>query len=270
MSIKEKFKVIITDLDGTLLNNNHQVSEYTKTVFRKLSDENYLIIVATGRHHLDAMPLLKDLGCPYYLVTSNGGRIHSPEKELLYSFDIKSESIKSVLDLGIDSEYTTVLFQENSWLSNKVNEKLNSFQEEMNYPNEIVDFDTVTDLSAIKIFFTHDHHHKLQELKDRIMVDHSDEFHYAFSLPFCLEFMDKSVDKSFAIAKILDIENHSFDEAVAFGDGFNDEKMLVAAGKSLIMENAVESFKSKLPQMEVISSNEKDGVARYLSALLLS
>jgi len=270
MSIKEKFKVIITDLDGTLLNNNHQVSDYTKAVFRKLSDQNYLIIVATGRHHLDAMPLLKNLGCPFYLVTSNGGRIHSPEKELLFSFDIKSESIKSILDLEIDPDYTTVLFQENVWLSNKVNEKLNSFQEEMNYPNKIVDFERVHDLSAIKLFFTHDHHHKLLELKDRIMKDHSEEFHYAFSLPFCLEFMDKSVDKSVAIARILEKEERSFEESIAFGDGFNDERMLVAAGKSLIMENAVESFKNKLPQIEVISSNEKDGVARYLSALLLS
>jgi Cof subfamily protein (haloacid dehalogenase superfamily) len=270
MSLKQKVKVVITDLDGTLLNNNHQVSEYTKTVFRKLSDANYLIIVATGRHHLDAMPLLKDLGCPYYLVTSNGGRIHSPEKELLYSFDIKSESIKSILDLGIDPEYTTVLFQENSWLSNKVNEKLNSFQEEMNYPNEIVDFYTVDDLSAIKIFFTHDQHHKLQELKDRIMVDHSDEFHFAFSLPFCLEFMDKSVDKSVAISKILEIENHTFEETIAFGDGFNDEKMLLSAGKALIMVNAVESLKNKLPHIEVISSNEEDGVAKYLVQEILN
>jgi len=265
MSMKERFKVIITDLDGTLLNNNHQVSEFTKTVFRKLSEENYLIIVATGRHHLDAIPLLKNLGCPFYLVTSNGGRIHSPEKDLLFSFDIKSESIKSILDLDIGPEFTTVLFQENVWLSNKVNEKLNSFQEEMNYPNEIVDFENVTDLSAIKLFFTHDQHHKLQELKDRIMEDHSDEFHYAFSLPFCLEFMDKSVDKSFAIAKILAIENYSFDEAIAFGDGFNDEKMLLSAGKSLIMQNAVESLKTKLPHIEVISSNDKDGVAKYLA-----
>ena len=139
----------------------------------------------------------------------------------------------------------------------------------MNYPFEIVDFKTVDDLSAIKLFFTHNDHHKLVELKDKIMKDHSDEFHYAFSLPFCLEFMDKSVDKSVAILKILEIENHTFEQSIAFGDGFNDERMLIAAGKSLIMENAVESLKTKLPQLEVISSNENDGVAKYLSALLL-
>ena len=265
MSLKERFKVIISDLDGTLLNNQHQISEYTKTVFQQLYDENHLIIVATGRHHRDAMPLLEDLGCPVYLVTSNGARIHSPTKELIYSFDIKSDAIKSILALDIGSEFTTVLFKEKVWQSNKVNEKLNSFQTVMNYPNEIVDYNELEDLSAIKLFFTHNDHHKLVELKEEIMKDHSDAFHAAFSLPFCLEFMDKSVDKSVAIAKILEIENHTFEKSIAFGDGFNDERMLISAGKALIMENAVESFKNKLPHLEVITSNDEDGVAKYLA-----
>ena len=270
MIAKQKFKVIISDLDGTLLNNEHQISEYTKTVFKQLHAKKYLIIVATGRHHLDAMPLLDDLGCPFYLVTSNGARIHSPTKELIFSFDISSDAIKSILNLDINPEFTTVLFKEKVWQTNKENKKLNSFQTVMNYPFEIIDFRTAKDLSAIKLFFTHDDHHKLVELKDEIMKNHSDEFHSAFSLPFCLEFMDKSVDKSVAISKILEIENRTFEESIAFGDGFNDERMLISAGKSLIMENAVESLKSKLPSLEVIFSNENDGVAKYLSALLLS
>ncbi len=264
MSIKERFKVIISDLDGTLLNNEHQISDYTRTVFQQLHNEKYLIIVATGRHHLDAMPLLEDLGCPFYLVTSNGARIHSPTKELIYSFDIKSEAIKSILDLDIDPEFTTVLFKEKVWQTNRENKKLNSFQTVMNYPFEIVDFKTVEDLSAIKLFFTHNDHHKLLELRDEIMKDHSDEFHSAFSLPFCLEFMDKSVDKSVAVLKILDIENYTYEESISFGDGFNDEGMLFAARKGLIMDNAVESLKNKLSHLEVIASNDNDGVAKYL------
>ncbi|HQK39917.1 MAG TPA: Cof-type HAD-IIB family hydrolase [Flavobacterium alvei] len=265
-----KIKVIVSDLDGTLLNNKHQISEYTKAVFQQLHNENYLIIVATGRHHLDALPIVEDLGCPAYLVTSNGARIHSPTKELIYSFDIKSDAIKSILDMDIDPEFTTVLFKEKAWQTNKENKKLNSFQTVMNYPFEIVDYSVMEDLSAIKLFFTHDNHYKLVELKDEIMKVHSEEFHYAFSLPFCLEFMDKSVDKSVAISKILEIENYTFEESIAFGDGFNDEKMLISSGKSLIMENAVESLKSKLKHLEVINSNDNEGVAKYLSANLFS
>lgn len=266
---KEKIKVVISDLDGTLLNSEHRISSYTKSIFKELHEQNYLIIVATGRHHLDAMAIIEELGFPVYLVTSNGARIHSPTKELLFAFNLKSEAVQSVLSLEIDPEITTVLFKEEVWQTSKTNKKLNSFQKEMTYPPEVVDFDTLEDFSAIKIFFTHDDHEKLVALKERILVDHSEEFSHAFSLPICLEFMDKSVDKSVAIAKILEKENFSFQEAIAFGDGFNDENMLKATGKGLIMGNAPENLKDKLSHLEVIASNDNDGVAKYLFAILL-
>jgi len=265
---KKKIKVVISDLDGTLLNSDHTISAYTKSVFQELHKQNFLIILATGRHHLDAMAIVNNLGFPVYLVTSNGARIHSPQKELLYSFDMNGESVKSVLALEIDPEITTVLFRETVWQTSKTNNKLNAFQKDLVYPPQVVNFADLDDFNAIKIFFTHEDHQKLVDLKDRILETHSDDFHHAFSLPICLEFMDKSVDKSAAIAKILEKEGYSFKEAISFGDGFNDEKMLNAAGIGLIMSNAPENLKSKLPHLEVISSNNEDGVTKYLTELL--
>lgn len=266
----KKIKVVISDLDGTLLTPEHKISEYTKTIFKELHNQNYLIIVATGRHHLDAMSIVETLGCPVYLVTSNGARIHSPENELLFSLDLQSELVKSVFDLEIDPEITAVLFKEDIWQTNKHNEKLNDFQKESKYLPEIVDFSSLEDFGGIKFFFTHDNHQTLVDLKDRILENHSDHFCHAFSLPFCLEFMHKSVDKSVAIAKILEKEAFAFEEAIAFGDGFNDEKMLLSTGRGLIMGNAPDNFKNKLSHLEVIATNEKDGVAKYLVEKVLS
>ncbi len=260
----DTFKVIITDLDGTLLNAEHKISNYTKEVFKKLYDLNYIIIVATGRHHIDAMSITDELEFPIYLVTSNGARIHTTSKELLYAFDIESKAIKSVLKLDIDPEITTVVFKEEVWLTNKHNQKLNNFQAEMSYPPEIVDFDTIEDLGAIKLLFVHESHDKLALLENQIMEEHHSYFDSCFSLPICLEFMDKNVDKSHAIAKILALENCTFQESICFGDGFNDEKMLLAAQKSLIMGNAPDKLKNKLAHLEVIDSNHEDGVANYI------
>jgi Cof subfamily protein (haloacid dehalogenase superfamily) len=265
---KQKIKVVISDLDGTLLNSDHTISAYTKSVFQELHEQNYLIIVATGRHHMDAMAIISSLELPVYLVTSNGARIHSPQKELLYSFNLEGEAVRSILSLDIDPEITTVLFKETVWQTSKTNKKLNAFQKDLVYPPEVVDFTALDDYSAIKIFFTHDDHEKLVNLRDEILENHADVFSHAFSLPICLEFMDKSVDKSVAIAKILEIEGYSFEEAISFGDGFNDEKMLDAAGIGLIMGNAPENLKSKLSHLEVISTNNEDGVARYLTGIL--
>ena len=262
---KQKIKVVISDLDGTLLNSDHTISAYTISVFQELHKQKYLIIVATGRHHMDAMAIINSLDFPVYLVTSNGARIHSPQKELLFSFDMNGDLVKSVLALDIDPEITTVLFRETVWQTSKTNNKLNAFQKDLAYPPQVVNFTELDDFNAIKIFFTHDDHQKLVDLKEKILETHLDVFSHAFSLPICLEFMDKSVDKSVAISKILEIEGYSFEEAITFGDGFNDERMLNTAGIGLIMGNAPENLKSKLSHLEVISTNNDDGVARYLS-----
>ncbi|MDX6189450.1 Cof-type HAD-IIB family hydrolase [Flavobacterium sp. Fl-318] len=265
----KNIKVIVTDLDGTLLNPQHKISDYTKSIFQELHNQNYLIVVATGRHHLDAMAIISTLDVPVYLVSSNGARIHSPEKEELFAFDLNSEVVKAALNVEIDPEITVVLFKENVWQTNKLNEKLNSFQTELKYLPELVDFKTLEDFGAIKIFFAHDNHEKLVALKEAILANGSSELHHAFSLPTCLEFMDKSVDKAVAIARVLEKEGFTMQEAVSFGDGFNDVQMLSATGKGLIMGNAPILLKETLPNLEVIKTNAEDGVAHYIASRIL-
>ena len=128
----------------------------------------------------------------------------------------------------------------------------------------------VTDFEAIKIFFKHDSHAKLLELRERILEKHPDTFSHAFSLPHCLEFMNKSVDKSVAIGQILEKEGYGFHQVISFGDGYNDEGMLNATAKGLLMGNAPDSLKSKLAHLEVISKNHEDGVANYLADKILN
>lgn len=264
MPIHEKIKVIISDLDGTLLNSSHKISDNTKAVFKKLHEKGYLIIVATGRHHLDAMSIIDKLGFPIYLVTSNGARIHAPDQKLIFAQDINSNQVKTILDLDIDPDITTTIFKEAFWLTSKTNEKLNAYQEELSYPPKVVDFKTLNDFSGIKFFFYHENHDILVALNNNIQNKNSSDLVTAFSLPTCLEVMDKNVDKSFAVAKILEIEGYTFEETISFGDGFNDEKLLLATKIGLIMDNAVDNLKNKLSHLKIIASNDEDGVAHYL------
>lgn len=270
MTKLKNIKVVVSDLDGTLLNPQHKISEYTKSIFQELHNQNYLIVVATGRHHLDAMVIIETLEIPVYLVSSNGARIHSPNKEELFSFNLDSEVVKNALNVDIDPEITVVLFKENVWQTNRINEKLNAFQSELKYKPELVDYKTLEDFGAIKIFFSCDDHEKLVKLKDAILANSSEYLHHAFSLPTCLEFMDKAIDKAVAIERVLEKEGFTLEEAVSFGDGFNDVQMLSASGKGLIMGNAPALLKETLPNLEVIKTNAEDGVAKYISSKILN
>lgn len=269
MGLQHNIKVVVTDLDGTLLNEHHQIAPYTKSVFQELHRQNFLIVIATGRHHLDAMPIVSKIELPFYLVTSNGARIHAPNQELLFSVNMPSESVQSLLSAAVDPEITTVLFREKVWLTNKHNDKLNAFQPEVHYHPELVDFATLEDFTAIKVFFTHHKHSKLLELRQQILEQHEGRFSHAFSLPYCLEFMEKSVDKKTAIDKILELENLKFENVIAFGDGYNDEQMLCAAAQGKIMGNAPESLQTKLAHLEVIGDNVQESVAKYLKEHVL-
>lgn len=269
MTKLKNIKVVVSDLDGTLLNPQHRISAYTKSIFQELHNQNYLIVVATGRHHLDAMAIIETLEVPVYLVSSNGARIHSPEKDELFSFNLESDVVKAALNVEIDPEITVVLFKENVWQTNKVSEKLNAFQAELKYHPELVDYKTLEDFGAIKIFFSCDNHEKLVQLKDAILANSSEHLHHAFSLPTCLEFMDKSIDKAVAIERVLEREGFTLKEAVSFGDGFNDVQMLSASGKGLIMGNAPALLKETLPDLEVIKTNAEDGVAQYITSKIL-
>ena len=269
-SILKNIKVVVSDLDGTLLNTEHRISDYTKSIFQELHNQNYLIVVATGRHHLDAMAIIEKLEVPVYLVSSNGARIHSPEKEELFSFNLDSDVVKAALNVEIDPEITVVLFKENVWQTNKVSEKLNAFQEKLNYRPELVDYKKLEDFGAIKIFFSCDNHEKLVKLKDAILENSSEHLHHAFSLPTCLEFMDKAIDKAVAIETVLEKEGFTLEQVVSFGDGFNDVQMLSSSGKGLIMGNAPAILKETLPDLEVIKTNAEDGVAKYISSKILN
>jgi Cof subfamily protein (haloacid dehalogenase superfamily) len=266
----KNIKVVVSDLDGTLLNPQHKISDYTKSIFQELHNQNYLIVVATGRHHLDAMAIIATLEVPVYLVSSNGARIHSPEKEELFSFNLDSDVVKAALSVDIDPEITVVLFKENVWQTNRISEKLNAFQADLKYLPELVDYKKLEDFGSIKIFFSCDNHEKLVKLKDDILANSSQHLHHAFSLPTCLEFMDKSIDKAVSIERVLEKEGFTLEEAISFGDGFNDVQMLSASGKGLIMGNAPALLKETLPDLEVIKTNAEDGVAKYISSKILN
>lgn len=269
MTKLKNIKVVVSDLDGTLLNPQHRISDYTKTIFQELHNQGYLIVVATGRHHLDAMAIIDKLEIPVYLISSNGARIHSPNKEELFAFNLNSDVVKAALNVEIDPEITVVLFKEQTWQTNKWNEKLNSFQEELKYRPELVNYKDLDDFAAIKIFFSCPNHEKLVKLKDAILANSSEHLHHAFSLPTCLEFMDKSIDKAVSIERVLEKEGFTLKEAVSFGDGYNDVQMLSASGKGLIMGNAPASLKEELSDLEVIQTNAEDGVARYIASKIL-
>ena len=266
-----KCKAIICDLDGTLLNENHILSEYTLQIIKKIKKKGIDIYIATGRHHEEGFVIKKKLGLDSYLISSNGSRIHNEKNELIYSKNIPEKIVNKILNFNFDSEIHKNLFLNNKWYSEIKIEDLEGFCDETGFIQHIVpNFKNLNSEEIIKFFFLEKSGNKIFTLKNELEKILKNEVNFTLSSKTCLEIMNKDSSKGEAIKFICSQNGLKLSEIIAFGDGFNDLDMLSIVGKGYLMGNHHPDLKNFLPSHEVILSNKEDGVAIKLQELFLS
>ncbi|HDM8140648.1 TPA: Cof-type HAD-IIB family hydrolase [Vibrio harveyi] len=267
---KEITKIVASDLDGTLLAPNHQLSAYSKETLKALHEQGYTFVFATGRHHVDVASIRRTVGIPAYMITSNGARVHDQNDQEMYSQNVPEDLVQSVIDtIKTDPEILIHMYQNDGWLLNKDDDELREFHEEFTY--KLYDQDNAPTDGIAKIFFTHpakDHDH-LVTFETKLREQFGDQLNIAFSTPWCLEVMSAGVSKGDALKAVAESIGLTLENTIAFGDGMNDVEMLSMAGKGLVMGTSHEKVMKALPNNEVIGSNVDDAVAHYLQDHLL-
>ena len=267
---KEITKIVASDLDGTLLAPNHQLSAYSKETLKALHEQGYTFVFATGRHHVDVASIRRTVGIPAYMITSNGARVHDQNDQEMYSQNVPEDLVQSVIDtIKTDPEILIHMYQNDDWLLNKDDEQLRDFHEEFTY--KLYDQDNAPTDGIAKVFFTHpaqDHEH-LVTFETKLREQFGDRLNIAFSTPWCLEVMSAGVSKGDALKAVAESIGLTLENTIAFGDGMNDVEMLSMAGKGLVMGTSHEKVMKALPNNEVIGSNVDDAVAHYLQDHLL-
>ncbi|EMB9232179.1 Cof-type HAD-IIB family hydrolase [Vibrio harveyi] len=267
---KEITKIVASDLDGTLLAPNHQLSAYSKETLKALHEQGYTFVFATGRHHVDVASIRRTVGIPAYMITSNGARVHNQNDQEMYSQNVPEDLVQPVIDtIKTDPEILIHMYQNDDWLLNKDDDELREFHEEFTY--KLYDQDNAPTGGIAKIFFTHpakDHDH-LVTFETKLREQFGDRLNIAFSTPWCLEVMSAGVSKGDALKAVAESIGLTLENTIAFGDGMNDVEMLSMAGKGLVMGTSHEKVMKALPNNEVIGSNVDDAVAHYLQDHLL-
>lgn len=264
MNNMHKIKAVISDLDGTLLNAEHTLSDYSKAVVRVLAKEGIHFMIATGRHHCDASQIKHNLGVESYLITANGATVSNLEGTLIYEAVISREIIEDILKIEVEKGVFKNLYQGDHWLMEESDKVFDAYYQEGGFKYTLCKFSEHLDKPINKIFFTAFDQNKLMGIADEIRTKHGDTVDVTFSMPECLEVMPKGVNKGSAILETIKLFNLQAHEVVAFGDGLNDLEMLQVVGKGYLMGNAHHLLKEKLPKHEIIGNNFEDGVARQI------
>jgi Cof subfamily protein (haloacid dehalogenase superfamily) len=259
------YKIIASDLDGTLLSSEHKILPFTKRVLTQFHKLDKAFVFATGRHHIDVAQYRAKLGIPAFMISSNGACIHNCENEIVFQKNLSPEVISMVINMvKNDPELIINIYRNDDWLVNTVNEKNTSVHN--NLPSSLFDTKEPPLENVAKIFLTHKHevHEKLAVWEEQLKGQFSRLASITFSSPLCLEIMDVGVSKGSALNEVAKIKGYKLKDCIAFGDGMNDVEMLLMAGKGLLMGTSHNKVKDTLPHLEIINSCDEQAVAHYL------
>ena len=246
-------KMILTDLDHTLLRSDGSISEYTKQILKQCQSLGILVVIATARYWIGAKRYIEEVQ-PDYEITTDGTLIHQRGKQI-YSCSMDTiaanQIIQDLIEQNPNTEITVAADRLVLWNSHHISEseKLHKavfydYKEPLNCPiNKIVAELSDGDI-AVKI--ANKNHCRLQSYRG--------ENWYAF-LP------EKS-GKIQAILELAKLLNISLSDIVSFGDDINDMEMLQICGIGVAVSNAVADVKAVADCVTL--SNDEDGVADWI------
>lgn len=261
------FKVVVSDLDGTLLNKQHQVSARTRETLHTLVKRGIKFMVATGRHHVDVQGIRDTLGLDIFLITANGAVVHDKQDNCIYNQSLPSELAQQVVELPRHQDIRINLYQGDRWLVAQESPELLAFHQESGFGYQVVDPLRVDKQNINKIFFTAESHEALLPLEASLLQRFGDALAITFASADSLEVMPKGVNKGNAVQAVLAQNGLRLEETIAFGDGMNDLEMLSLVGRGVVMGNAHDRLMKALPDHDRTHSSDEDGVARYLERL---
>ena len=266
------YKLVVSDLDGTLLDSNHALNSYTKKVVQKLCEiDDIHFVIATGRNYVDAIRIKKELGVDIAMITSNGAILYDKNGNMIFKHSISKDKTDEIFKIDYKRYSEDIIMNvvcENDWYITEILPEDHIINEwsTVDYGYEVVNLDFIRKKDITKVYYIGTHENLLElekEIKNRL----GNSVNVAFTLPFCLEIFPKEATKAKALMEISKLKNLPIHNSIAFGDGFNDLELLTSVTKGYIMENASPKLKNELKSFEIIDANYNNGVAKKLIQL---
>lgn len=262
----------VTDLDGTLLNSQETLSQYTKEVINHFTKEGGHFTFATARSLSSASIVTKGLDLKLPVIVYNGGFIvnsksgeiltktlfHEEEKEHIISY-LNKYRISPLVYSYVDGK------EKVSWICGEENEGMRHYLGKRKRDHRMNPLTQVEEIYKGQIFYITCIGEKeiLYKLYKELRKDDRYNCIYQKELyreEYWLEIMPKKATKANAIKKLKEL--YEFDKIISFGDAINDIPMFQISDECYAVENAVTGLKKIATG--IIACNDRDGVASWI------
>lgn len=266
------YKIIFSDIDGTLLNKERELSPATIKAIKKLKN-NIPFVLISARMPSAMRHLQKELDISHLpIICYNGGLILNNDLTLS-STEIPMYIIESLHEWNYKNPCHLSLYHRDEWYVPKMDQwALREINNTKVNPEVLSNSETIrqwkTKGKGAHKIMAMGGEEKIDEIRDFLESTFPGELHLYRSKNTYLEIAPKSISKFTAIEILLD-QHFGFDveEAIAIGDNYNDVEMLQKIGHGVAVGNArpeaIEAAK------QVAGHSVEDGVARILEEIFL-
>lgn len=267
-------KLICFDLDGTLLDQEKQISSTNLKMLEKLNAAGHVVSIATGRHYKSAYKVREMIPANLEIICSNGAVIESGGKiirrdqispnELEMVYHVTQDHDLSLAFLSLYSVYHTTL----GWAFrmdyfNNVMNKGSIKVRHLHVRNQ-AEYMRYAPFYINGIVIDRTHPERIEHL--RRDLESMNRFTIESSAPDNVEIIAKTSNKGIAALKLAERHQIAPEDIIAFGDGENDHKLIQTAGVSFAMANACELLKEEADY--VIGHHTTNTIAHTLGELL--
>lgn len=252
--IMKNIKLIITDLDFTILHTDKSISDYTQNVFKKCSEYGIRTAIATARYKIGAEKYINILN-PDFEITTDGTMSYCNGKLIYgcgFNLDTTNQIIREIRKVSETQELTVATDTEVLWNSHNIDESpilYKAIYNDYSKPLESCAYKIVAELPDKDIALN-----IASRFSDCRVICYRGENRYGF--------INKNAGKVQAIKSLADYLNIGLSNIIAFGDDLNDIEMLEQCGYGVAVSNAVKEVLNIADY--VTDSNDEDGVAKFI------
>ena len=290
------YKLIVMDLDGTLLNSYGEVSQEDKEAIQEAMNRGIDVVLASGRVSDSVKNLSNELGIKNYFIAGNGTIVYDIKKdEIVYERFIERKKVLKIIKMCEENSIYYNLYTENETIAKSLNYNILFY----NYENSKKADDKKTKITLIDDIYEYVERNKdvnvakitvcdsnkiifdriLEKIKKNVSgINILNVSHMASKIIYIgteqkkleyyfTEVSKKDTNKWEAIKYILDKKQIKPEEVLAIGDNSNDKEMIENAGLGIVMKKS--ALEAKKIGDYITKSNNESGVAHAIKKYIL-
>lgn len=272
-------KLIISDLDGTLLDANSQLSENTLATVKELREKDYLFTIATGRLDKMSWKFAKQLDLDLPIISCNGAMLrYLGSEEVLYQYFLPNEAVMKIAKCCLEGDADLLLYSAETVYYTSNSQRIKSFHR---YNNEAVErgleainlvcFDTLHSLppedSIMKAFVVYPQD-EMAKVELGKCLETIDGVERVVSVVGSVDIVPEHCNKGDAVRRLAESLGLDLGQVCTLGDQMNDISMLKISGLSVGMQGGADAIFEHVDY--IAEDHDKDGFAIAMRNIFLS